>query len=368
MLKRVLPILAVISLAACGAPAAAPTATQPPATSVPTVASAGSNADLSAIKTYLLDKAGELSTSSAKLSEISNRYYDVAKAANFDYQALWTKQGDVVSQTIQDARAEWIVASPLYEQMEGIVAGVPALAQYDVILDSGTSAQEGGDNVVPFDLKLPDGRTLSKPGNLFGVTESTLWGTFPDYMAKDVQPDFNHNGKSDFGERLPDANVLKAGAEALSTYSAQLLNDAKQWTPSVPDAFTALVVMVPTMSEYFESWKHSRYIAGDASTQRDFVAVSRLNDIQDILSSLQVVHEGVSPLIQATDQAQDEALAQGLTNLKQFVRGVDDQEKNGKHFSPEEADTLGAEAQSRATAITGQISQMAAKLNIKIEQ
>ena len=33
---------------------------------------------------------------------------------------------------------------------------------------------------------------------------------------------------------------------------------------------------------------------------------------------------------------------------------------------PEEADVLGAEAQNRATAIAGQVAQIAAKLNITI--
>ena len=50
-----------------------------------------------------------------------------------------------------------------------MVAGVPSLAQYDIILDAGAAGSEGGENVVPFDLALPDGRVLAKPGNLFGV-------------------------------------------------------------------------------------------------------------------------------------------------------------------------------------------------------
>jgi hypothetical protein len=327
-----------------------------------------SAADLSAIKSYLLDKGNQLKASTVRLAELSNQYYELAKAVDFDYAALWSQQADAVTRLIQDARAEWMVASPLYEQIEGIVAGVPLLADFDVILDSGASAAEGGDNVVSFDLTLPDGRTLPKPGNLFGVTESTLWGTFDEFIARDVQPDFDGNGKADFAEHLPDANVLKSGTEALSSYSAQLLDASGQWSPTEADAFTALVVMVPTMSEYFNAWKGSRFIAGDTSTQRDFVAISRLADIQDILSSLQVVHQGVSPLIQALDRSQDEAIASGLADLKAFVAKVQGEEKGGKRFTPEEADTLGAEAQSRATAITGQVSQLAARLNITIEQ
>lgn len=41
-------------------------------------------------------------------------------------------------------------------------------------------------------------------------------------------------------------------------------------------------------------------------------------------------------------------------------------EQGGKRFTAEEADTLGAETQNRATAITGQISQVAGALGVTI--
>ena len=53
------------------------------------------------------------------------------------------------------------------------------------------------------------------------------------------------------------------------------------------DAFTALVVMTPTMSEYFEAWKNSRFVAGDKANEKAFVAASRLQDIADILGGLE---------------------------------------------------------------------------------
>jgi hypothetical protein len=93
--------------------------------------------------------------------------------ANNAYAALW-KQPAPVIEVIQQAQTQWIEVSPRYEQIEGIVGGVPRLAEYDLILDAGSSASAGGEGVVPFDLTLPDGRVLPKPGNLFGVTESAL--------------------------------------------------------------------------------------------------------------------------------------------------------------------------------------------------
>jgi hypothetical protein len=202
---------------------------------------------------------------------------------------------------------------------------------------------------------------------LFGVLESTLWGTYADYTTG-VEADLDGNGSIDFGEKLPDANVLKAGADALHSYSSELDSSARAWEPTESDAFTALVVMVPTMSEYFNSWKNSRFIMGDASEQRDFVVISRLSDIQNILGSLQVVYGEVKPLVEVEDPAQAAQIETSLDDLKQFVADVYAKEQGGYQHTPEEADVLGAEAQNRATAIAGQVAQIAAKLNIKIEE
>lgn len=351
-------LIATTVLTAC-APATtpAPTTTPEPAP----------KADLSGIKTYLIEKGTELKTSSDALKAASDKYYDLAKAVNFDYEALWTSNSQEVSSALTDAKAAWVAASPLYEQMEGIVAGTPSLADYDVILDAGASGEEDPENAVPFDLTLPDGRVLPKPGNLFGVTESTLYGTYADYSSG-VEADIDGDGNVEFGETLPDANVLKAGADMLAEQAAELLTASQAWEPTESDAFTALVVMVPTMSEYFNSWKNSRFILGEESTQRDFVAVSRLADIQNILGSLQVVYTGVKPLAETSDTAQAAQIEQGLADLKAFVADVYSKEQGGQKFTPEEADLLGAEAQNRATAIAGQVTQVAAKLNIKIEE
>lgn len=326
-----------------------------------------SSTDLSGIKTYLLDKSAELTRSSKSLKEASDRYYTLAESSGFDYASLWAANPAEVRAALNDARSAWMAASPLYEQMEGIVAGTPSLAEYDLILDAGASGAEDPENAVPFDLTLPNGRVLPKPGNLFGVLESTLWGTYADYTTG-IDADLDGNGSIDFGEKLPDANVLKAGADVLDQYVTELGTSASEWTPTESDAFTALVVMVPTMSEYFNSWKNSRFILGEASEQRDFVVISRLADIQNILGSLQIVYGEVQPLVEAADAAQAAQIEQGLEDLKVFVAEVHSKEQGGYQHSPEEADVLGAEAQNQATAIAGQVAQVAAKLNITIEE
>jgi hypothetical protein len=219
--------IATLLLAACG-PIAAPQAVTAEAPSTESLATA----DLSATKTYSLAQVEQLTVSAAALQAAADQYFALAEAAGFDYAALWANQPAEVSGALLAAKDAWIAASPQYEQMEGIVAGVPSLADYDVILDAGASGEEDPENAVPFDLTLPDGRVLPKPGNLFGVTESALWGTEPTYVIADVQPDLDGSGAIDFGEALPDANVLKAGADALASYTAKLSQAAQAWQPT----------------------------------------------------------------------------------------------------------------------------------------
>lgn len=364
-MQRVIALLLVLSmllLSACQAiaPESASTESASTASSAPEV-------DLSGVKEFALQQAAQLSAEAGTVQAGSQAYFDLAAAANFDYAALWANQAEAVVPALQSARDAWMLAAPAYEKMEGVVAGTPSLAEYDVILDAGASGAEDPEGAVPFDLTLEDGRVLPKPGNLFGVTESALWGTEPEYDSG-VEADWDGSGAVDFGENLPDANVLKAAADALKSYSDELESSIQTWEPTLSDAFTALVVMVPTMSEYFGSWRDSRFVLGDASEQRDFVVISRLSDIIDIVGGLELVYQQVLPLAESANADQAAQIASGLTSLREFVAGVYGEEQGGRTFTPEEADTLGAEAQDRATAITGQISQIAAQLGIVIAE
>jgi hypothetical protein len=377
-LNPLLAILLIIAFALSGCvqglqPAATTPATSEEASTPATVtavqdpAEEGSEVDLSGVKGYLVNQAKALKEQTTVLKSHADAYYTLAETTAFDYATLWQEQSGPVTEELEAARAAWMEASPLYEQMEGIVAGTPSLASYDVILDAGASGEDDPENAVPFDLTLPNGQVLPKPGNLFGVTESTLWGTFTAYTVADVEADWNQDGTLEFGETLPDANVLKGGVDALDSYASDLLASAEAWQPTTTDAFTALVVMVPTMNEYFSSWRDSRFVVGEASTQRDFVAISRLSDIQDILGGLEIVYGELLPLVESVDAEQAAQIGSDLSGLRAFVADIYAQEQGGKRFTPEEADLLGTEAQDRATSITGRISQIAAQLGVEIE-
>ncbi len=324
-------------------------------------------ADLGAVKRYLLQHTERLTREVAQIEAGAESYYQLARAADFNYRRLLASDRQRLRDWIADAQNDFRRANPAYEEMEGVVAGVPELADYDVIIDAGSDASDP-ENAVPFDLETPAGRTLKQPGNFNFLIETSVFGTEPKFAAKGVKPDLDGDGNLEFGEALPDADFYVAAAREFARNTRELDKAARKWEPNEADAFTALVVMTPTMSEYFEAWKHSRFIAGDEATEKAFVAASRLQDIADILGGLVLVYDSVRPLVATADAQQARQTGASLRKLHSFATKLRDTESAGRKYTAEEADTLGSQAQDRAEAIAGQVSQAAAKLDIKVQE
>lgn len=240
------------------------------------------------------------------------------------------------------------------------------LSEFDLILDAGTSAAEGGEDVVPFDLKLPSGRVLPKPGNLFGVSEGTLWGTVKAY-GSGVRYDVDGDGRLNFGDQLPDAGVLKAAADRLHSESQRLQKAAQAWIPTREDVFGALVGNVPTVGPvFFEDWKTSPFVLGARSQRKDFVVISRLSDLRGNVASWQAMYRGLSQDVKARNAALDGQIHSGMNELASLVDRLVAREQT-RHYSPEQAEALQREAQNRATVITGRLTQAAALLGVKVQ-
>lgn len=322
--------------------------------------------DLQAMKDFLLAHTESLNAEVTKLREGAEEYYALAEAADFDYAQLLEDKRAEVQAFVQDAQATFGAANPAYEEMEGVVAGVPSLADFDVIIDAGADKSDP-ENAVPFSLTTPAGKTYEQPGNFNYLIETSAYGTEPKFAAKGVKPDLDGDGEVSFGETMPDADFYVTAAREFEKTTQELDAAAEEWTPTAQDAFTALVVMTPTMSEYFDAWKNSRFVAGAKAKEKAFVAASRLQDIADILGGLQTVYAGVEPRIADVDTAQATQTKQDLQDLTAFAERLRDEEAGGKKFTADEAETLGAEAQTRAEAIAGQISQAAGQLDIQLE-
>jgi hypothetical protein len=356
-LKLLAALVAMAAVAGCGGD------DQPEQAAQETPAAA-EQADLGAIKDYLAGHTASLQDHTATLAADAEAYHALAAEAGFDYDKLLADER--TAPLIEKMQATFREANPAYEEMEGVVAGVPSLADFDVIIDAGADKSDP-ENAVPFSIETPAGKTYEQPGNFFFLLETSLWGTEEKFAAKGVQPDLDGDGKVTFGEALPDADFLVAAARDFSEQAQELDAAGKEWQPTPEDAFTAVVVMTPTMSEYFAAWKASRFVAGNKAQESSFVAASRLQDIADILGGLVLVYDNIEPVIAADNPEQAEQTGAELKELEQFAADLRDEEANGRKFTAAEADTLGSEAQDRAEAIAGQVSQAAGGLGLTLE-
>ena len=206
--KLLAAMVAVAALAGCGGDDSKPAAEKP--------AAAAAEPDLSAIKDYLLEHTTRLQENTSTLATDADAYYAMAKEADFDYAKLLDERRTDVAALVKKMQDTYIEANPAYEEMEGVVAGVPSLADFDVIIDAGSDKSDP-ESAVPFSIKTPAGKTFEQPGNFFGLIETSLWGTEPKYAAKGVKPDLDGDGKVEFGEAVPDADFLVAAAKDFAT-------------------------------------------------------------------------------------------------------------------------------------------------------
>ena len=320
--------------------------------------------DLAAVKGYVVDQANQMKSGTAPLRTTIERYYAIIEAARFDYAAAWSGNQAELTELLTTAKEHWLLASRHYELNEGLVAGVPSLSYYDAWIDAGPSGAEDPAGALDWSLTLPDGRVLEKPGNLFNMTEPALWGTDDTLVA--LRVDFDSNGAQDLGEVLPEANYIVASARQLDDATAELQGAIDAWQPTIEDTFAALTTMIPTMNEYFEQWKLSTFVSGDASEQTTFVANSRLFDVTGILTGLSLTYDEISPLITEKDPALAQQIDAGFEDLVGFVDDLHTQEQGGTRFTPEQADLFGTEAQNRATRLVGQVSQAIAVLGLQV--
>ena len=199
-------VIVILFLAGCGGDSADEAGTT---TATATTAASGplAAAELSGVKTFLTEHTVQLNDFTGRFHSLAQDYDKLAASVDYDYARLLSEHRAEVAPLLVKAKALWTEGNPYYERMEGIVAGTPSLAEYDIIIDAGSSKAEDPESAVPFDLELADGRVLEQPGNLYNLTEGMLWGTRPEFTAP-VKADLDGDGKVAFGEALPDAHVF----------------------------------------------------------------------------------------------------------------------------------------------------------------
>ncbi len=307
------------------------------------------------VKSYLLKSLEKVTEASQDFVTNSEAYSALIAANGGSIEAAYKAEPKKIEQLIAKMQENYKAMDSFgYETIEGIVAGVPSLADYDIYLDAGVPASEGPEDVAPVVLDLGNGQTIDKQGSLFTyIIEPMLWGGDSRWVTP-----------VDGAEKLlPRPEILAAAANDVNKKLGELLADAKAWNASVSDCFGAMIIMTPTLSDYFEDWKESRY-AKEKSGR--FQAVSRVSDMRGIMGSCQVMYEAVEGQVAEKDKSLAKSVDAGFKGIMSFLDKIEKREKQGE-IRGAEIDELATQAKEQTDKLVPQIEQSAAVVGVKVE-
>ena len=162
---------------------------------------------------------------------------------------------------------------------------------------------------------------------------------------------------------MPRPEILAAAANDVKKKLSELLADAKAWNASVSDCFGAMIIMTPTLSDYFEDWKESRY-AKEKSGR--FQAVSRVSDMRGIMGSCQVMYEAVEGQVAEKDKSLAKSVGAGFKGIMSFLDKIEKRETQGE-IRGAEIDELATQAKEQTDKLVPQIEQSAAVVGVRVE-
>ncbi len=316
------------------------------------------------VKSYLLTTLAKMEQAADAFVSDAAAYQKLIDANGGDPKRAFAQAPDEVTRLVAALREEYKAMDSFgYETIEGIVAGVPTLSDFDVYLDAGVPQDQagGGTPVAPVVLTLPNGSKLDHEGCLFTyLIEPMLWGSNKKLV---VPVDLDHDSKIGPRESLPRADVLTAVANDVRSKIHELRQTAIAWKPSSSDYFSAIITMTPTLSGYFDDWKESRYAR---ETSGKFSAISRVSDMRGIMFSVAVLYGAVYPEVATKDPALANSIRGGFDGILAFIDRVDRREKKaGAVMTPAEVNELGEQAKQKADKLVPQVEQAAALLELK---
>ena len=126
---------------------------------------------LAAIKSYLVGKVTDMDKASHDFVTNAEGYAKVIQAHGGDYNQAAMAEGEVLQGWIAKMQGDYrAFHNTGYETIEGIVAGVKPLVDFDTYLDAGVPKAEASSDSpsAPLVLKSADGKMISDhQGNLF---------------------------------------------------------------------------------------------------------------------------------------------------------------------------------------------------------
>ena len=307
------------------------------------------------VKSYLLKKLEKVSAAAEDFLKNSEAYAALVAAHGGSVEAAFKADPKELEKLVSRMQENYKSMDSFgYETVEGIVAGVPSMADYDIYLDAGVPASEGPEDVAAVVLDLGNGKKIDKQGALFTyIIEPMLWGGDERWVTP-----------VDGGKKLlPRPEVLSAAAKDVHKKLGELLADAKAWNASVSDCFGAMVVMTPTLSNYFEDWKESRYSKEKSGR---FQAISRISDMRGIMGSCQVMYDAVEKKVAEKDKSLAKSVDAGFKGIMTFIDKIDAREKAGE-IKGAEIDELATQAKEKTDKLVPQIEQSAAVVGVKLE-
>jgi hypothetical protein len=315
------------------------------------------------VKSYLLGALTKMEQAADEFVANAAAYQKLIEANGGDPAKAFAQAPDEITRLVEALRENYKAMDSFgYETIEGIVAGVPKLSDFDVYLDAGVPQDQAGSGtpVAPVVLVLPDGSKIDREGCLFTyLIEPMLWGSNKKLV---VPVDLDHDGKIGPRESLPRADVLTTVAKDVRAKIHELNQTAIAWQPSTADYFSAIITMTPTLSGYFDDWKESRYAT---ETSGKFTAVSRVSDMRGIMFSVALLYGAVHTQVAARDQALANSIQRGFDGILAFIDRVDQREKKaGAAMTPPEVDELGEQAKQKADKLVPQVEQAAALLDL----
>jgi hypothetical protein len=317
-----------------------------------------------AVKDYLLGALAKMESAADDFVKKAAAYQQLVDANGGDPARAFGRARDQIAPLIETLRDDYKAMDSFgYETIEGIVAGVGALSDFDIYLDAGVPQSQagGGTPVAPVVLALPNGQKLDREGCLFTyIIEPMLWGANQKYV---VPADLDGDGQISERESLPRADVLSAAALDVRAKIHELRATAVAWQPSTADYFSAIITMTPTLSGYFDDWKESRYAPENSGK---FTAVSRVSDMRGIMSSVAVLYAAVHGEVSRKDPALANSIQHGFEGILAFINRVDTREKKfGARMTSPEIDEMAEEAKQKADKLVPQVEQAAAILDVK---
>ena len=293
-------------------------------------------------------------------------YEKLIKANGGDYNKAVQANGDellaLVATMQDDYRA---IHNTGYETIEGIVAGVRPLVDFDTYLDAGVPKSEASTDspASPLVLKTAAGKTIvDRNGNLFHyVMEPALWGTKAVFV-QELSPEAVSKAKG--AKVLPKAEVLAAASLECARKLDELQAASEKWNPTLDECVGALVWMTPTLNGYFDDWKDSRYNPNAALGR--YVAESRVVDMRGIMASLELSYKAIMPDIAQKDPALAKRLQQDYAAILTFIDRVDAREKKGKKLTIPQIEEMANQAKGLTEPLVPKLKQVVAILGLRL--